>query len=325
MNPNFLRTFVITALSLGALGCMAVSMSSVRGSSRMGEEMRQVHDFTGVHLATFGTLYIEVGAEETLRIEAERNLLRYFVTEVQNDTLIIKIQSGVNLRTRKPVKFYLTVKALDKLELSSSGDIDAPNLESENCYIAIRGSGDIKMRDLEAETLEVHAEGSGKLYLDDIHIREGMEVTLDGSGDVEAHNLEADYLNANLSGSGKFNLSKVDVDETKAHLSGSGNMLAEVLRAERLEVTISGSGELSFQAGEVNDQMIRLSGPGDYNAGDLQSDTADVTCSGSGSATVRVREHLKATVSGSGNIHYTGNPTTEYHDTGSGEVKPIGR
>jgi hypothetical protein len=154
---------VVSVMALSILACQVGGFTRVRGSGNIVEEGREVSGFTGVALAGIGELTIEVGERESLRIEAEDNLMTYLETEVRNGMLEIGVQDGVNLNSTRPVRFYLTVKELDTIVLSGSGDIKAPDLEAERFSVTISGSGDVEMGDLSADTLDVVISGSGNL------------------------------------------------------------------------------------------------------------------------------------------------------------------
>ena len=130
-----LAALVLSTVVLGA--CDIGYGRTVRGSGRVVEESRSVSGISRVGLATIGRLMIEVGDGESLRIQAEDNLMEYLETDVRAGTLRIESRQGVNLRTTRPVNYYLTVTGLDRVETSSSGDIVAPDLESDRFSIAI--------------------------------------------------------------------------------------------------------------------------------------------------------------------------------------------
>lgn len=257
----------------------------VRGSGRVAEETRAVSGVTGVELATFGDLSIEVGDEEELRIEAEENLIPYFETEKRDGTLVIKQRQNVRIVSNQPVNFYLTVneKELESIGISGSGDVRAPDLEAERFSITITGSGDLRMEDLEAGRVSAR---------------------LTGSGDLRMGNLDADTLDVRL--------------------TGSGDIAMGELQANTLEVDMTGSGGLDIDGGQVERQSVNATGSGDYGARYLESVEADVKLTGSGSATIQVEEYLNASTSGSGDVRYAGNPTVDQSATGSGDVTRIG-
>lgn len=178
--------FVAVASSIVALSILACQVSGLRaipGSGNVVEENRKVSDFTGVALAGTGYLTIEVGESESLRIEAEDNVMQYLETEVRNRMLRIGIRRNVNLRTTRSVRFYLTVKELNKIVLSGSGDIEAPDLEAERFSVTISGSGDVKMGELNAAALDVNISGSGTLDIAGGEIEE-QDITVSGSGSI---------------------------------------------------------------------------------------------------------------------------------------------
>lgn len=114
----------------------------------------------------------------------------------------------------------------------------------------------------------------------------------------------------------------LDLERLALRLSGLGQMSFPDLTATELDVTISGFGSAQV-SGRVDRQDVQLPGTGDYQAADLDSREARVRISGSGSATVRVRERLVATVSGTGSVYYYGRPVVEEAVTGSGSVIPM--
>jgi hypothetical protein len=234
------RWIEVAALVLAAssLACSFIAgWPGVRGSGKVAEEERSVSDFTGVALSGIGNLYIEVGDEEALRIEAEDNLLPYLETEVRGTTLEITTRENVNLLPLRPVNFYLTVKALDTITVSGSGHAEAPGLQAEQFFATVSGSGSVKMAGLEAEALNATISGSG-----------GLDIA---GGEVEMQDIT-------LSGSGKYEAKGMESAEADVRLSGSGSATVRV--RDRLDVTISGSGSVRY----VGDPIVRetVSGSG---------------------------------------------------------------
>jgi hypothetical protein len=182
------RAFVlmVSMMALGILACQVEGIApgagkTVRGSGNVVEETRTVSGVTGVELATVGTLHIEVGDTESLRIAAQDNLMGYLETEIRNGRLRIGTQDKVRLRATRPIHYYLTVTSLDTIVVSSSGDIEAPNLEAERFSITIASSGDLTMGALNADTLEVRISSTGNLDIAGGEVTT-QKVTISSSG-----------------------------------------------------------------------------------------------------------------------------------------------
>lgn len=102
-------------------------------------------------------------------------------------------------------------------------------------------------------------------------------------------------------------------------ISGSGDIHAN-LDAPGVKATISGSGNIVL-LGRCKDFEGSISGSGDLKCHDLLSENANVSIAGSGSAHVFASVHLTASVNGSGDIYYSGNPSSPQIDkSGSGNV-----
>ncbi len=65
---------------------------------------------------------------------------------------------------------------------------------------------------------------------------------------------------------------------------------------------------------------ISISGSGDYDGIGLAVDEASIRISGSGGAKVWAESKLNASVSGSGDVYYKGNPTIDQRIDGAGKI-----
>lgn len=127
-------------------------------------------------------------------------------------------------------------------------------------------------------------------------LRSIMAIVIKGDGIIKSKN----QLEIVTSGSGDINL---EVDAPAIHAVGSG------------------SGDISL-SGRTKDFDCKISGSGDVKCGNLKSENANIRLSGSSTAHVFASVNLKVNVSGSGDVYYSGNPTSpEIHILGSGIVK----
>ena len=152
----YLASTPIILLSLLFGACMQFNSFGERGSGKVITEQRDVSGISAVNLATIGRMTIEVGNVESLRVEAEDNLMQYLKTDVSNGELTIKNRDLINLNNTKPIRYFLTVKNLDSISISSSGDIQAPDLESRAFSINISSTGNLDIGALKADRLNVN-------------------------------------------------------------------------------------------------------------------------------------------------------------------------
>lgn len=218
LTALILATLVLTACDLTALQGVG---ERVNGSGNMVEETREVSGISGVNLSTIGDMIIELGDKESLRIEAEDNLIEYFETEVRNGKLIIGTRDNVSLNPTKPVNYYLTVNGLDTIEISSVGNIIAPDLQAEKFTINIDSTGDLDMGELIADSLDVDIDSNG-----DVNIAGGevnsQKVTIDSTGNYTAKNLASENADVLINSTG--NATVWVSDQLKASLNSTGNV-----------------------------------------------------------------------------------------------------
>ena len=291
MNRRITLTLLVAVLALATMACELSGIlvennvvSGERGSGNVVEETRPISGVTDVDLATIGNVIIEIGEKESLRIEAEDNLMKYFETDIRGETLKISTNpSTVNLRPTKPVYFFLTVKDLERVSISGSGDIQVPDLESGQFNVDIGGSGDINMGDLLADRLEI-----------------------------------------NIGGSGDVSTGRVIVPSLRVKINGSGDITLMELKADDLSLNVNGSGNLRINDGNVGEQDIDINGSGNFQAEDLASKVTNINIGGSGDITVWVVDTLDVRIMGSGNVRYYGRPTVSSTGNGSGDITSLG-
>ena len=215
-----------------------------RGSGNVVEESRVITGVTGVDLATIGSVIIEIGDKESLRIEAEDNLMKYFETSVRGGVLKIDTDPlSINLKPTKPVYFFLTVENLDLASISGSGDIQVPDLKSNKFNASIGGSGDINMGNLNGDQLEVEIGGSGDVSTGRVKIT-SLRVSINGSGDITLSELVADDLSMNVNGSGNLQAEDLSSKVSRIKIGGSGNINIWVI--DTLDARITGSGNIRY-------------------------------------------------------------------------------
>ncbi len=231
---------LVVGTALIAQGCCCPTIPSFKSTVGSGDvitEERSVSDINAVDISCSGTLYIEMGEEEELRVEAEDNIIDSFETKIEDGTLKIKRKSGVMLSLTKPVTFYLTVTELDSIKSSGSADIKAPDISVERFDINMSGSGNLDVKGLAIEELGVKISGSGKVTIKD------------GLGKKQS---------VKITGSGSYMAKDLLTNEAEVEVTGSGGATVHV--TNELEVVISGSGDVKYDGSPTIDQNITGSG-----------------------------------------------------------------
>jgi hypothetical protein len=214
--------FLPILLTLLLCSCtVGIANTAVQGSGKIASEDRQVQGMRGVILATTGDLTITLGDQEALRIEAEDNLLPYLQTQVRNGTLTIGTKPNTNLRPTQPIHYYLAVKGLEALSVTSNGNIAAPVLRADRFTAEISSNGDIRLAGLYANSLQVRISSSGDLEINEGEVSQ-QSITISSSGQYKAGGVRSQTADVRLSSSG--NATIWVTGSLNAQLSSSGNV-----------------------------------------------------------------------------------------------------
>jgi len=239
MIKKTVRSFALgaLALSLGACDAITAPGSVVRGSGMVVEQDRAAWGATIVQLHAPGELRIVQGATEEFWIQAEDNLIGHLRTRVDGRTLRIEVEHGIRLDPRRPIRYNLVVRDLERVVLTGSGRADVFDLVVPDVEVVVGGSGGVLLHGIRADALYV---------------------TLGGSGPVEAWGSVLEQR-LTLTGSGRFHGGDLASRFADIEIGGSGSATVRV--RDRLDARVTGSGSVLYYG---NPQVWRSgSGSGD--------------------------------------------------------------
>jgi hypothetical protein len=211
--------------------------------AKANNEDRHLSGFHAVNVAGSFDVFIKQGSTESVVVDAPSDVIGYVITEVTNGTLKVysKNNSGwKNLFSNKKVIVYVTLKTVDAISLTGSGDVSFKEGVTANALkLQLTGSGDV----------------SGKVTT------KSLETSITGSGDVEVWG-RADKSSVSLTGSGDYSGNDLATINTSAAVGGSGDITLNV--SGSLEARVSGSGDIHYKGGPKNVSKTK-SGSGDIS------------------------------------------------------------
>jgi hypothetical protein len=232
------RIFLAAVLLLFiTTGCQYLDGQRVNGDGHITSQDRSVGSFNSVHASGSMNVHISQGASNSVRIEADQNLMQYIDVYVKGNTLVVRNKEGYNVQPSRDIVVYATAPVFRGIEVSGAGDIVGDNTISGN------------------EPLEMHVSGSGNINMQVNLPKVSTEVS--GSGDVMLKG-QAQEFNAEISGSGKVKCFDLVTENTTLDLSGASD--AEVTANKKLDIEVSGSGSVHYKGTASVNQKISGSG-----------------------------------------------------------------
>ena len=236
-------------LALGALvavslACAAPSIPlagrTIKGSGNVVTEDRDVSGFDSVSMLSFGRVIITQGAEESLTVETDDNLMQYIETKVEDGTLELSFTEDDKIPApSESIIFRLSLMDLTALDTSGAGKFEIAELDTDRLEVTLSGAGDIAIDALTATDLIITVSGAGNIEL--AGQVETQEITLNGLGNYTATDLESRTATVRVPGAG--NVALWVLDSLDVTISGAGNV--EYYGSPDVTQNISGIGKLT--------------------------------------------------------------------------------
>ena len=204
------------------------------GSGNVITETRKVSGFQTIEVNYPAEVFITQGKTESLKIEAEDNVLPGLKTTVTNGVLKIDYQSknDRHVNPTRLVKVTIVVKELGEINFSSAGELTLDGLTTDKLSVSLDGAGNLKLNDLDTSNLNVDVSGAGNM-------------TVSGT---------ADDLELNISGFGSFDGGELHSKNADVAMSGAGSTTVWV--DDNLNAEISGAGSVSYYGEATVDRNI---------------------------------------------------------------------
>lgn len=211
----------------------------VSGNGDVTTITRNTNDYDAIKCAGFMDFILVKGNEGNIKIEGEENLLKYIITEVKDNKLIVKVENGINLKTswNKGIIITIPFEDVSYVSLAGSGDVwNKDVISTDDFKVSLAGSGDLNLK-VKTENLDSNISGSG-------------DITIVGS---------TNNLDTSVTGSGDFHGFDLDANNTKAYVTGSGDV--EVVSNNVLTAKVTGSGDIEYKGNpEKEDTKVVGSG-----------------------------------------------------------------
>jgi hypothetical protein len=273
----------------------------MNGSGPIVTDAREISGFTGVRSNGSFEVYVSQAEAFSVEVVAYENLLPIIETYLSGYTLVLETKNNACYKSSPSIKVYVTLPELGILELNGSGKVIADIAESQ--------------------VFECINNGSGTMSVDSVYA-ENLYLANSGSGLVEVKRISARELSFSQSGSGIIDTGEIlDSETVSIKHSSSGNVRTVLVNGLRMNAILSGSGRIDL-SGEVVEVDYTLNSSGRIDALNLMAYEAIAASSGSGKIFVWATDFLEASINGSGDIIYRGNPQISFRITGSGSLRP---
>jgi hypothetical protein len=235
MKLNFSKVVVIVALSLASCNNVTISTGNgankVTGNGKISSDTREIQPFKAISIEGVFNIILNQGTKESVKVEADENILPVIITVVENDTLKVKMKGNTSINKTGKLNVYVTLAAVSYLSNAGVGTLKCTDtLNLKELSLNLEGVGSTELR-LKAEKLNVESKTVGALQLSGV-VKE-TSIHNEGVGMIQAFDLKSEKLTL--------------------HTSGVGG--AEVFASQELTIDASGIGGVKYKGGATKKQI----------------------------------------------------------------------
>jgi hypothetical protein len=202
MRKNLLLMLAITAMGFSAMAQKNDKdkyddKDRIEGSGNVITKEFTVKSFDELNASGVFNLKLSQGDKESLRIEADDNLMDLFIVENEGSTLKIRMKKNSNFNSEKSLKVYVTFKTLKSMDLGMVGGTSSEErLKFADLKLKNQSVGSVNLN-MTVQTLNMENQSVGS-------------VKLEGSADnAIVKNSSVGSINA-----GDFVVQKMEIDNT---------------------------------------------------------------------------------------------------------------
>ncbi len=207
------RAVILVTLIAAACGS---DVDGVRGSGDVQTDERAVSGFDEILLEGGGSIVVDVSGTESLRIEADDNLLPLLSSEVRGRRLELRTRESI--APSQPIVYTIGAVAFEGISIVGSGDVVATNLDCTSFDASIAGAGDLDLTG-ECDRLDLSITGTGGFAGEAFEVATA-DIGISGSGNVVVN--ATDELVVRITGSG--DVGYLGDPSTDIDIAGSGDV-----------------------------------------------------------------------------------------------------
>jgi len=169
MRKNLFLMLGITALGFSAMAQKNDKYDDkdrIEGSGNVITKDISVKSFDELDASGVFNLQLSQGDKETLRIEADDNLMDLFIIENEGSTLKIKMRKNSNFNSKKQLKVYVTFKTLKSMNLGMVGGTSSDEkLKFADLKLKNQSVGSVSLN-MTLQTLNMENQSVGSVKLE---------------------------------------------------------------------------------------------------------------------------------------------------------------
>lgn len=154
---------------------------TVIGYGDIESEMIEASDFSGVSVTGTCEVDITIGDSWSVEFHAQPQILEVMTANVRSGILKIGFDPDYNVKTSAEISATIIVPALDFVSITGAGNFNISGEKQSRLDIDITGAGDIDAFDMEVDDCNININGTGNC---NVKVNNMLDVHISGVGNV---------------------------------------------------------------------------------------------------------------------------------------------
>jgi hypothetical protein len=210
--------YLVSVFFLLTSGCVVNIQDSITGNGKVVKQTRDLAGFTGVKVGSGIDVILTQGDNQLVEVEADENLQEWIRTEVSGS--VLHVYTDKVIRMAKIKKVYVTCKTIERIDVSSAGDVTGTNkFITDRLDIDMSSAGDLRF-EVDAKEISISISSAGNANLKGV--TNYLKADLSSAGDLNAYDLEAKVGDVSVSSAGSARV--FVTEEASFRSSSAGNI-----------------------------------------------------------------------------------------------------
>jgi len=203
MKMSVMNTMKLFLLSLMVFyGCDEESSNinnndTIYGSGNVVTQTRNVDECSGITIQNVGNIYLTQDENQSIRVEADDNIIDDVITRKENGILIVGLEDGSY--SNITLKIFVSLKTIKSLSINGAGNITTENsFICDSLNMAINGAGNVNLKG-NGNYLNCFINGAGNVMAQEFIVQK-CRVLVNGAGTCTVNVTED--LDASVNGVG---------------------------------------------------------------------------------------------------------------------------
>jgi len=174
---SFLMLTLLSAITLAETD--SGRTTTIKGTGDIIEKTVDLPAFSRFRLSGFATVRIHTGAEQSVMLKAQQEILDVMTTEVRDGELLVGFSKNVSVDTDRDILVEIVIPLVRQIALDGTGLFELSGETQSELTIIVNGTGSVSAYEMPVDRCRILISGTANCY---VNVVTSLEVTVSGIG-----------------------------------------------------------------------------------------------------------------------------------------------